>query len=91
MSEERLQRILSRAGIASRRKAEELIREGRVTVNGRIAGIGDKANLQTDAIAINLRGFDTTDFGKWPGTHTRLSGGLIEIEGQTVRLWGVKE
>jgi 23S rRNA pseudouridine2605 synthase len=36
VSEERLQKILSRAGIASRRKAEELIREGLVTVNGRM-------------------------------------------------------
>ena len=40
MSEERIQRILARAGIASRRKAEELIREGRVTVNGKLAEIG---------------------------------------------------
>lgn len=55
MSEERLQRILSRAGIASRRKAEELIREGRVTVNGRIAEIGDKADPQTDAIKVDGR------------------------------------
>ena len=34
MPEERLQKILSRAGIASRRKAEQIIQEGRVTVNG---------------------------------------------------------
>ena len=55
MSEERLQRILSRAGIASRRKAEEWIREGRVTVNGRTAEIGDKADPQTDAIKVDGR------------------------------------
>ena len=35
MPEERLQKILSRAGVTSRRKAEELIVEGRVTVNGK--------------------------------------------------------
>ena len=41
MSEDRLQKILARAGVvSSRRKAEELIREGRVTVNGRMAEIG---------------------------------------------------
>ncbi|HEV2844377.1 MAG TPA: S4 domain-containing protein, partial [Thermoanaerobaculia bacterium] len=44
MSEDRLQKILARAGITSRRKAEELIRDGLVTINGRVAGIGDKAD-----------------------------------------------
>jgi 23S rRNA pseudouridine2605 synthase len=34
MPEERLQKILSQAGVTSRRKAEELIVEGRVSVNG---------------------------------------------------------
>lgn len=52
MSEERLQKILARAGIASRRKAEELIREGVVTINGRVAGIGDKADPERDAIKV---------------------------------------
>ena len=36
MSEERLQKILSRAGISSRRAAEKIILEGRVTVDGKI-------------------------------------------------------
>lgn len=53
MSEERLQKILARAGIASRRKAEELIREGLVTINGRVAGIGDKADPEHDAIKVD--------------------------------------
>lgn len=52
MSEERLQKILSRAGIASRRKAEELIREGLVTVNGKIAELGEKADPGRDAIKV---------------------------------------
>ena len=52
MSEERLQKILARAGIASRRKAEELIREGLVTVNGRVATIGEKADPARDAIKV---------------------------------------
>lgn len=39
---ERLQKVLSRAGIASRRAAEELIREGRVTIDGRVAVLGDR-------------------------------------------------
>ncbi|HVT59831.1 MAG TPA: pseudouridine synthase [Thermoanaerobaculia bacterium] len=55
MSEERLQKLLARAGIASRRKAEELIREGRVTVNGQVAAIGDKADLERDSVKLDER------------------------------------
>lgn len=55
MSEERLQKILARAGIASRRKAEEMILEGHVTVNGQVAGLGDKADPETDAIKVDGR------------------------------------
>lgn len=43
---ERLQKILSRAGIASRRAAEELIREGRVTIDDRVAVLGDRARWE---------------------------------------------
>lgn len=39
---ERLQKVLARAGVASRRKAEALILAGRVTVNGKVASLGDK-------------------------------------------------
>jgi pseudouridine synthase len=54
MGEERLQKILSRAGIASRRKAEEIIREGRVTVNGQVvATLGAKADLDRDHIKVD--------------------------------------
>jgi len=53
MSEERLQKILARAGVASRRKVEELIREARVTINGRVAEIGDKADLVRDAVKLD--------------------------------------
>jgi 23S rRNA pseudouridine2605 synthase len=52
MSEERLQKILARAGVASRRKAEELIQQGLVTVNGQVAGLGDKADPERDAIKV---------------------------------------
>ncbi len=45
---ERLQRLISRAGVASRRKAEELILAGRVTVNGRKAELGQRAQLGDD-------------------------------------------
>ncbi len=49
---ERLQKILAKAGIASRRRAEDLIQEGQVTVNGRVAKLGDKAELGKDAIKV---------------------------------------
>lgn len=51
--EERLQKILSQYGIASRRKAEELIKEGRVTVNGQIAQLGQKADPERDYIKVD--------------------------------------
>jgi pseudouridine synthase len=50
---ERLQKILSEYGIASRRKAEELIKEGRVTVNGQIAQLGQKADTEKDYIKVD--------------------------------------
>ena len=53
---QRLQKILSRAGIASRRKAEELIQTGHVQVNGKVVTeLGTKANPRTDRIAIDGR------------------------------------
>lgn len=56
MAEDRLQKILSQAGVASRRKAEELIVEGRVTVNGAtITELGSKADLARDHIKVDGR------------------------------------
>jgi 23S rRNA pseudouridine2605 synthase len=51
--EERLQKVLARLGIASRRASEELIRAGRVTVNGRPAGLGQRVDPDTDLIEID--------------------------------------
>lgn len=54
MPEERLQKIISQAGVASRRKAEELILEGRVKVNGKVVlELGTKADLATDHIKVD--------------------------------------
>jgi 23S rRNA pseudouridine2605 synthase len=54
MPEERLQKILAHAGIASRRKAEQLILEGRVKVNGAvITELGTKADLEKDHIRVD--------------------------------------
>src|SRR5712664_3433158 len=54
MPEERLQKILSRAGVTSRRKAETLIVDGRVTVNGTaVTELGSKADLDRDHIKVD--------------------------------------
>jgi len=51
---ERLQKIIAAAGIASRRKAEELITSGRVQVNGQtVTELGSKADLEKDHIRVN--------------------------------------
>jgi len=58
---ERLQKILSQAGIASRRMAEEMILQGRVTVNGKIATLGMKAHPEKDHIKVDgklIKGFE---------------------------------
>jgi 23S rRNA pseudouridine2605 synthase len=51
--EERLQKILAHAGYGSRRSCEKLISAGQVTVNGRKAELGDKADPDRDQIEIN--------------------------------------
>ena len=51
--EDRLQKILSAAGICSRRKAEEYITAGRVTVNGIPASLGDRADPERDVVALD--------------------------------------
>ena len=50
---ERLQKLIARSGLCSRRAAEALLTEGRVTVNGAAARLGDKADPETDAIAVD--------------------------------------
>lgn len=50
--EERLQKILSARGVASRRKAEEMIKAGAVCVNGRVAALGDSADPERDEILV---------------------------------------
>ena len=51
----RLQKMLADCGVASRRKSEELIRAGRVRVNGRVAEIGDKVDPVNDKVYVGKR------------------------------------
>jgi len=54
MATERLQKILSQAGVASRRQAEKIMTEGRVTVNGAVVTeLGSKADLDHDHIKVD--------------------------------------
>jgi 23S rRNA pseudouridine2605 synthase len=50
---ERLQKILAQAGIGSRRACEELIAEGRVSVNGETAELGRRVRTEHDAVAVD--------------------------------------
>jgi len=52
---QRVQKILAQSGFASRRKCEELISNGRVSVNGKTIKLGDKADPDKDKIAISGR------------------------------------
>lgn len=53
--EERLQKLLSAAGVCSRRRAEEYILAGRVSVNGKTARLGDRADLERDQVEVDRR------------------------------------
>ena len=56
---ERIQKILSSAGVCSRRQAEQYISDGRVTVNGVVVSIGDRADVSCDRIEVDGRPIST--------------------------------
>lgn len=51
--EERLQKVMAQAGVGSRRSCEDLIRENRVKVNGKLATLGQKVNPNQDEIVVD--------------------------------------
>ena len=53
MARARLQKILAAAGVASRRGAEELLRAGRIAVNGEPAQLGDSADPENDVVTLD--------------------------------------
>lgn len=67
----RLQRFLARAGVASRRQAEELISAGRVKVNGRVAELGSSVDPERDRVAIG-RKVVTLAVKRWLAFHKPL-------------------
>ena len=70
MAQERLQKILSEYGVASRRKAEELIAAGKVKVNGHPASLGDKADARRDTITVS--GKKLGNIGEKPQEYTYI-------------------
>jgi len=64
---ERLQKVLARAGVGSRRVAEDLIQSRRVRVNGEVAVLGRRVDPETDVVAL-----DGTPIGTAPGLVYRL-------------------
>lgn len=61
---ERVQKLMARANIASRRKSEELIEQGRVKVNGKVITLGDKADPHTDTITVDGQRLKLEDYEK---------------------------
>lgn len=58
---ERVQKIIAASGLCSRRKAEELIQDGRVKVNNVVISIGDQANSKTDIILVDNKQIKTEE------------------------------
>lgn len=53
VTRQRLQKLIASAGVCSRRKAEDLLRDRRVHVNGQLATLGDQADLDVDTIEVD--------------------------------------
>ena len=71
MSEMRLQRALARAGVASRRAAEELITDGKVRVDGKVATLGMKVDPARQKITVGGRGVKLQE-RRWLAFHKPL-------------------
>ena len=71
--QERLQKIIAAAGIASRRHAEELIKGGLVSVNGQtVTELGTKADPEKDHIKVGNKVLDDSVSGKLEGLRQNL-------------------
>ncbi|MFM7574783.1 MAG: S4 domain-containing protein, partial [Snowella sp.] len=62
---ERIQKILSQWGVASRRHAEELILQGRVRLNGTVVKLGDKADPSPDRLEVDGKRIEPLDRPKF--------------------------
>lgn len=99
--EERIQKLLSEAGICSRRMAEKYISAGRVKVNGLVAKLGDKADLRRDKVTLDGKSIAPGEKKVWLMLHkprgyvTTLSDekgrrtAMELVEGCGFRVWPV--
>ncbi len=65
MTKERLQKLIARSGLCSRRDADRLVSEGRVTVNGHTAALGDKADPATDHIKVDGKRLKAAELNRY--------------------------
>jgi len=72
MPDERVGKLLAASGVASRRGADALIAAGRVTLDGRVAALGEKADPARAAIAVDGRPVDVAGALVAPGVHLAL-------------------
>jgi len=100
MPAEKVQKLMAQAGLGSRRACEQTIRQGRVSVNGQIVRLGERADLQTDEVRVDgvpLRSREPLTYialHKPPGvlSSSQSQGGhptVIELVGSERRLYPV--
>ena len=78
--EERLQKWIARCGISSRRAAEELLRQGRVTLNGRVAGLGESGDPERDTLLVDGRPVAAAPFRRAGPQNGGGTGGGLRLE-----------
>jgi 23S rRNA pseudouridine2605 synthase len=65
MAKERLQKLIARSGLCSRREADRLVSEGRVTVNAHVAALGDKADPADDFIKVDGKRLKSAELNRY--------------------------
>ena len=79
---ERLQKVIASCGVASRRKAEELIKNGKVIVNGKVVReLGTKASFSDDILVEGKR-IEREEKEYMGCTNTRTNTGILQITTQ---------
>ncbi len=71
--QERVQKLMAQANIASRRASEKIIEEGRVTVNGKVITVGDKADPTTDTILVDGKRIAVDDDKVYVAVHKPIN------------------
>ncbi|HLF81571.1 MAG TPA: S4 domain-containing protein, partial [Anaerolineales bacterium] len=100
MPADKVQKLMAQAGLGSRRACEQTIRQGRVSVNGQVVRLGERADLQTDEVRVDgvpLRSSEPLTYialHKPPGvlSSSQSQGGhptVIELVGSERRLYPV--